>query len=155
MEERTSSKGGHQMESNFPAQEMTHMAGTAFDNIRRVDVFAPECPGHRIMDVIAKKWTVLIIYALAQGPKRYFELERKILGVTPKMLASVLRMLEANRLVKRTVYPTIPPNVDYALTELGWSLVPPLAALCQWADDHLDDLNGTATGHAAVSNAAK
>jgi DNA-binding HxlR family transcriptional regulator len=52
----------------------------------------------------------------------------------------VLRTLETKRIIKRTVHPTIPPSVEYTVTELGWSLVPPLASLCQWADDHLDDL---------------
>jgi hypothetical protein len=69
------------------AASMEDRSAAAFSNLRHIDVFEPECPGHQIMDVIAKKWTVLIIYALTQGSKRYFELERQIHGVTPKVLA--------------------------------------------------------------------
>jgi DNA-binding HxlR family transcriptional regulator len=140
MEVRTIPKDTYQMESLVDVRTPDELARSGFENLRRVNVFSPECPGHRVLDVIASKWTVLVLYALTQHTTRYSELQRKLTGITPKVLASVLRKLEVRRLICRTVYPTVPPTVEYSLTPLGESLLPALAALCQWADDHLDQL---------------
>jgi len=90
-------------------------------------------PVGEILDQIGGKWTVLIINRLSGGPMRFSELKREIGGVTQKVLTSTLRSLEMDGFVTRRVTPTIPPRVDYELTELGRDLQGPLDLLSQWA----------------------
>jgi DNA-binding HxlR family transcriptional regulator len=86
---------------------------------------------------IGDKWTVLVIASLSSGePKRYSELRRKLEGISQRMLTLTLKGLEQDGLVTRTMYPTIPPRVDYELTPLGRKLVLPLQALYEWAVQH-------------------
>jgi DNA-binding HxlR family transcriptional regulator len=87
------------------------------------------------LDLITAKWSVPIFFALqaSPGPLRYAELQRRVGRVTPKELAKHLRQLETAGLVQRRVHPTAPPQVDYALTELGESLSPSLEGLADWA----------------------
>ncbi|MER5789014.1 helix-turn-helix domain-containing protein [Streptomyces sp. NPDC001980] len=85
-----------------------------------VDVFLRDCPTRAVLDVIAGKWTMLVLVALADGrPMRFAELRRRLDGVTPKVLTQTLRALEREGLLTRTVYPTVPPRVEYRLTGLG------------------------------------
>jgi DNA-binding HxlR family transcriptional regulator len=102
----------------------------------RPNVFDPNCGSRRLLQLIADKWAVLIVYALASGPLRHGQLKRLLAGVSQKMLTQTLRGLEENGLVARTVFPSAPPHVEYALTELGESLGPVLAALCTWSEQH-------------------
>jgi len=90
-----------------------------------------------ILSRVGDKWTVLIVMTLADGPKRFNALKRAIGGVSQRMLTLTLRGLERDGMVTRTVFPTIPPRVDYELTELGHSLRVPVEALGQWAFAHL------------------
>ncbi len=85
---------------------------------------------------IGDKWTVLVVILLADGPKRFSQLKRAIDGVSQRMLTLTLRGLERDGLVTRTVFPTIPPRVDYELTALGQSLREPIEALGDWAFTH-------------------
>src|SRR6202046_3290865 len=82
---------------------------------------------------VGDKWTVLIVALLGDGPKRFNEIKRMVGGISQRMLTLTLRGLERDGLVTRTVFPTIPPRVDYELTELGRSLWPPVEALGAWA----------------------
>lgn len=92
------------------------------------------CAGRSdILARIGDKWSVLIVVLLGDGPRRFSELKRSIEGISQRMLTLTLRGLERDGLVTRTVTPTIPPRVDYALTDLGRSLWPPLSALGEWA----------------------
>lgn len=91
----------------------------------------------KILSVIGDKWTIMIMGALSDGPLRYNELRRKIGGVSQRMLTLTLRRLERDGLLTRTVYPTIPPRVDYDLTSVGRSLIEPLQNLSGWATAHL------------------
>ncbi|WP_407988202.1 winged helix-turn-helix transcriptional regulator [Kitasatospora sp. CMC57] len=102
------------------------------------DAYSACCPTRDVLDRIAGKWTVLIVDALLEGTLRYTELSRRIEGVSQKMLTQTLRALETDGLVSRTVYPTIPPRVEYQLTELGHSLAEPIAALRQWAETNIN-----------------
>jgi DNA-binding HxlR family transcriptional regulator len=86
-----------------------------------------------ILSRIGDKWTVLVVALLGDGPKRFNEIKRLVGGISQRMLTLTLRGLERDGLVTRTVYPTIPPRVDYELTDLGRSLLPPVAALGDWA----------------------
>ena len=85
------------------------------------------------LDRIGDKWTVMVVGTLSKGPTRFNAMMRAIGGVSHRMLTLTLRGLERDGLVRRTAYPTIPPKVEYELTELGRSLIGPLKALATWA----------------------
>ncbi len=97
---------------------------------------AHDCPIREVLNRIGDKWSVLIIALLGDGPRRFSELRRAIDGVSQRMLTLTLRGLERDGLVSRTMYPTIPPRVDYELTGLGRTLLEPILALAAWADVH-------------------
>src|SRR4030088_1496091 len=85
---------------------------------------------------IGDKWTVMVVGALSKGPIRYNEIRRRVEGISQRMLTLTPKGLEQDGLVTRTMYPTIPPRVDYELTELGRSLIVPLKTLYDWAVEH-------------------
>src|SRR6202521_3485266 len=85
---------------------------------------------------IGDKWTVMVVGALSQGPIRYNEIHRRVEGISQRMLTLTLKGLEQDGLVSRTMYRTIPPRVDYELTDLGRSLIVPLRSLRSWAVEH-------------------
>lgn len=94
------------------------------------------CPIRNILDRIGDRWSMLILLALEDGEAvRFTALKRMIGDVSARMLAQTLRLLEQDGLVSRTVYPSVPPRVDYQLTPLGRSLMQPLNALVRWADE--------------------
>lgn len=89
----------------------------------------------QILERVGDKWTIMIVGVLSQGPIRFNALQRAIPGLSHKMLTVTLRGLERDGLVLRTVFPSIPPRVEYALTEQGTSLQGPLLVLASWAKD--------------------
>jgi DNA-binding HxlR family transcriptional regulator len=95
------------------------------------------CAARQVLDLIADKWAVLVIYALSDGTKRYNTLHRLIGGITNKMLTQTLRRLEEQGIVHREVYPEIPPRVEYSLTPLGMSLSGLVSQLIDWAENNL------------------
>lgn len=99
----------------------------------------------QVLDLIADKWTALIILGLSRGTKRYSELHREIDGVSQKMLTQTLRSLENSGLIQRKVYPVVPPMVEYSLTPLGKTLVPSLKTLCNWASEHFHEVKAIRT----------
>jgi DNA-binding HxlR family transcriptional regulator len=111
------------------------------------DPYNANCPTRRILDRIGDRWTVLIIGALGEGELRFSELRRRIEGISQKMLTQTLRGLERDGLVVRTVFPEVPVRVEYALTESGRTLLEPLAALQEWAVEHLDDVSTSQTAY--------
>lgn len=93
-----------------------------------------DCRGvGEILARIGEKWSVLTIMYLGEGPKRFSELRRLIGGISQKMLTTTLRALERDGFVTRTVFSTIPPQVEYELTEMGHDLLVPVGALGEWA----------------------
>ncbi|NWE77763.1 helix-turn-helix transcriptional regulator [Pseudomonas yamanorum] len=107
------------------------------DNVVPVETSHAQC--RVVADVLARigdKWTVLVIGALSHGTLRYSEIRRMVEGISQRMLTLTLRGLEQDGLVKRTVFPTIPPRVDYELTDLGRQLIVPLQSLFDWAMEH-------------------
>jgi DNA-binding HxlR family transcriptional regulator len=90
-----------------------------------------------VLNRVGDKWSVLIVMILGEGPRRFNELKRQIDGISQRMLTLTLRGLERDGLVSRTVEPTVPPRVTYALTELGESLKEPVEALGRWAMAHI------------------
>ena len=111
------------------------------DNLRfygGADAYLAACPSRQILDVLANKWTMLVMGALSGGPMRFGELRRRLDGITQKMLTQTLRTLERDGLVTRTVYPTIPPKVEYAATELGESVTALMHAIRVWSEENIN-----------------
>ena len=96
----------------------------------------PACPVETTLTLISDKWKVLILRDLMPGSKRFGELKRSVGNVSQKVLTAQLREMEQNGLLIRTVYPEVPPRVEYALTELGRSLKPILDALYSWGEEY-------------------
>jgi len=107
------------------------------------DPETPACKGiNEVLSRIGDKWSMLIVQCLSDGSQRFSELRRAIPTISQRMLTLTLRGLERDGLVTRTVTPSIPPRVDYALTALGHSLRGPVCALSQWALDNIDAIHG-------------
>lgn len=102
------------------------------------DIYDERCPTRIVLDRIADKWTVLIVGALDGRTKRFGELRREIGGVSQKMLTQTLRGLERDGLVIRKVYASVPPKVEYSLTDLGRTLVGILNAIGEWAESNIE-----------------
>lgn len=105
------------------------------------DVYDSSCSARDALELIASKWAMLILPALADGPMRNSALLRKIGGVSQKMLTQTLRELEQNGLVVRQDMQTVPPHVEYRLSPLGASLSRTLAVLDRWAERHFPELD--------------
>ena len=91
-----------------------------------------------VLNRVGDKWSMLIVMNLSDGPRRFSELKRAIAGISQRMLTLSLRGLERDGLISRTVTPTIPPRVDYELTDIGQSLREPVKGLGDWALAHID-----------------
>jgi DNA-binding HxlR family transcriptional regulator len=120
--------------NNAPAFEHIQLAGQA------IDVFDETCPSRRALHLVADRWSVLVLAAVAQGVSRNGELRRRVRGISQKMLTHTLRELERNGLVSRTVFAQVPPRVEYGLTQLGSTLYPHMRALCQWSMRHIGEV---------------
>ncbi|MEV4343723.1 helix-turn-helix domain-containing protein [Actinoplanes sp. NPDC049596] len=110
---------------------------------RRGDLFDPACPTRRLLDRIGTKWVAMAVKVLAEaepGDVGFAELERRMPGISHKMLSQTLRSLTDDGLVTRHVEPSMPPRVRYRLTPLGLSLDEPLAALREWAERHMPEI---------------
>ncbi len=119
------------------------------DTSPRGDTYDKDCPSRVVLDRVGDKWTVLVIGALAGGSLRFTELRDAVGGVTAKVLTQTLRTLERDGLLTRTVHPEVPPRVEYALTPLGRSLLEPVAALRNWAEDHVGLILAARAAHEA------
>lgn len=98
----------------------------------------PNCPVESVLNLLDGKWKGVILYHLMGGTLRFNELGRKLNNVTQRMLTKQLRELEADGLITRTVFPVVPPRVDYALSARGESLVPVLMAMKEWGDRNIE-----------------
>jgi DNA-binding HxlR family transcriptional regulator len=98
------------------------------------------CTIRELLDRLADKWSLLVVELLGAGPRRFTELRREIDGISQRMLTLTLRNLERDGLVRRTVYPVVPPRVDYELTALGASLLVAVRPLCAWMRTHHDSV---------------
>jgi DNA-binding HxlR family transcriptional regulator len=106
-------------------------------SVRVIDASHADCRAvGETLARIGDKWTVMVVGSLRDGPLRYNEIHRAVNGISQRMLTLTLKGLEQDGLVKRTMFPTIPPRVDYELTDLGRKLIVPLRALFEWAVEH-------------------
>jgi DNA-binding HxlR family transcriptional regulator len=103
-------------------------------------IIRPDCRTRRGLELIADQWTMLVIVALGEDTKRFSQLHAHIEGISKKMLTQTLRGLERNGLVKRVVYPVIPPMVEYSLTPLGRTLSGPIWALRDWSEHYIEEV---------------
>jgi DNA-binding HxlR family transcriptional regulator len=115
------------------------------------DTFMRTCPSHQVLETLSGKWTYLIVAALRPGRMRNAELARKIEGISPKMLAQTLRMLERDGLVTRTIYAEVPPRVDYQLTPLGEELARLMDQIRIWAETHVPQITAARAVHDAAA----
>ncbi len=140
---------------------LRHSDVPAHANTHRGDVPAPSAPDHGdcrsvtpVLNRVGDKWSMQIVMTLADGPRRFSELKRAIDGISQRMLTLSLRGLERDGLVSRTVTPTIPPRVDYELTEIGNSLRQPVKGLGDWALAHIDCIRAAQARFDAERDAA-
>ena len=122
---------------------------------RHTDSDDPECEVRTILDRIADKWSLLVICVLADGTRRFGELRREIDGISQRMLTLTLRHLEREGLVTRTVFPVVPPRVDYQLTELGSTLLDTIQTLVAWAGKHGNEIIAARAAYDARAAADK
>jgi DNA-binding HxlR family transcriptional regulator len=114
-----------------------------FDNIAQSEL----CHARQILDRVGDKWSIAVIYQLGHGTQRFTELRRAIHGISQRMLTATVRTLERDGLVLRTVYPVVPPRVDYTLTPLGQTLLGTVYQLMKWAVEHAEDVNDAQTAY--------
>ncbi|MEZ4502988.1 MAG: helix-turn-helix domain-containing protein [Dehalococcoidia bacterium] len=109
--------------------------------IERTTDAADACEVREVLDRVGDKWSVYVIHMLGGGTMRFSELRRGIEGISQRMLTVTLRGLERDGLVSRTVYPVVPPRVDYSLTALGETLLDAVCALFEWSEQHREDID--------------
>ncbi|UYY58654.1 winged helix-turn-helix transcriptional regulator [Sphingomonas sp. S2-65] len=111
-----------------------------------MDRAAPVCTSDHcrklsgVLNIVGDKWTVMVVRALIEHPRRFNDIKRTIGGISQQMLTRTLKALERDGMVRRTVHPTVPPQVEYALTVLGHSLALPLRELGAWAGEHIEEI---------------
>lgn len=115
--------------------------------IRRVFLNDEDCPIRNVVAQIGDKWSILILFALVDGPDRFNALRSRIEGISQRMLTQTLRDLERDGFVLRTVYPQVPVKVEYELTELGKGLSKSVWQLVSWADDHHEQIRQNRQGY--------
>lgn len=104
---------------------------------QKIEIQNGECPFRTAMDLISGKWTMSIVNTLMSGTLRFKQLERAVSGINTRMLVKELRLLESKGLVYRQAYATVPPTVEYSLTEKGRSLQPVIVAVQQWSSKQM------------------
>lgn len=107
---------------------------------RTTTLLAEACTVRQVLDHVGGKWSISILLAAIDGPVRFSQLERSVPGISRRMLTLTLRNLERDGLLVRTVYPTVPPKVEYTATPVARELHDALAALNDWAERHLADI---------------
>lgn len=120
--------------------DLNEMASAAMGRLAGMTIFNETCPGHQALELLGSKWSVLVLYALAHGARRYGDLQRIMPDISPKMLTQTVKELEQHEFVDRTSYAEAPPRVEYSLSKLGLSAMRPLALLCEWANEHVEEL---------------
>ena len=108
-----------------------------------------KCRVREILGRVGDKWSLFVIFRLGDGPQRFTALKRSVEGVSQRMLTVTLRGLERDGIVSRTMYPVMPPRVDYALTPLGHTLLDAVGALMAWADEHLAEVDAARAAYDA------
>ncbi|MFS4460721.1 winged helix-turn-helix transcriptional regulator [Bdellovibrio sp. HCB2-146] len=124
--------GTSRNEQTFFDEKIEAMVG----KIKKKPLFDESCIFSLGARLLGDKWTIIILVVLMEGKKRYSEIQRQVPTISPKMLAQTLKKLEELELIKREVFPEIPPRVEYELTAFGKSVRPAITVLCEWSVDH-------------------
>jgi DNA-binding HxlR family transcriptional regulator len=103
------------------------------------------CRAREVLDRVGDKWSLYVILNLSDGTRRFTELKRSIDGISQRMLTVTLKGLERDGIICRTMYPVMPPHVDYTLTPVGRTLIDAVSTLFAWAEDHLTDIDAART----------
>ena len=119
------------------------------------DPLNAECPSRAVVDLIADRWSILVLTAVDRGAHRNGELMRMVQGISQKALTRTLRDLERSGLVDRHDHHEVPPRVDYALTPTGASIIPLLSSLCEWSIEHMDDVTAARARFGRALQAAR
>ncbi|WP_280640066.1 helix-turn-helix domain-containing protein [Pseudomonas sp. RGM2987] len=106
------------------------------ERLRRGDVMAPKCPSREILNHLTSRWGVLVLIGLLPGTLRFSQLRRKIGGVSERMLAQTLQLLEGDAMVERRAYDIVPPHVEYTLTSMGREAAVRVRELADWVEIH-------------------
>ena len=105
------------------------------------DALYPNCPIRNVLSRVGDKWSMLVLFTLESNDnQRFKELQRNIPDISQKMLTATLKMLEADGLIRREVFPEVPPRVEYSLTKMGKSLLPLIDNLLSWASENMEDI---------------
>ena len=105
------------------------------------DALYPNCPIRNVLSRVGDKWSMLVLFTLESNDnQRFKELQRNIPDISQKMLTATLKMLEADGLIRREVFPEVPPRVEYSLTKKGKSLLPLIDNLLSWASENMEDI---------------
>jgi DNA-binding HxlR family transcriptional regulator len=130
----------------------TSLGHTADTGVCRSNIETTQtCEIRDLLDRLADKWSLLVVELLGRGTRRFTELRREIDGISQRMLTLTVRQLERDGLVRRTVYPVVPPRVEYALTPLGESLLPAIEPLVTWTRAHRDEIATARTTYDAAA----
>ena len=113
------------------------------------------CRASEVLARVGDKWSLQVIFCLGEGTRRFTDLKRSIDGISQRMLTVTLRGLERDGIVTRTMYPVMPPRVDYALTPLGCTLLDAASTLIRWARDHLDEIDAAKAAYDAREQASQ
>jgi DNA-binding HxlR family transcriptional regulator len=113
---------------------------TLAEQLMRGEVFSDQCPSRQILNHVTSRWGGLVLIALMSGTHRFSALRRKIRGISEKMLAQTLQILEQDGFVARTAYPVVPPHVEYTLTPLGREVARKVEALADWIETNLHEI---------------
>jgi DNA-binding HxlR family transcriptional regulator len=119
------------------------------------DVYSPLCPTRTVLDHVMSRWGVLVLLALSEQMHRFAELRRKIGGVSEKMLAQTLSVLETDGFVQRTAYAEVPPRVEYRLTPLGAEIAEHVGSLVGWIETNVERVEAARTERRAATPASK
>lgn len=125
------------MNTNAPSKSSEKPSAVLLsERLRRGDVLAPECPSREILSHLTSRWGVLVLIALLPGTLRFSQLRRKIGGVSERMLAQTLQLLEGDGMVERHAYDIVPPHVEYTLTPMGMEAAVRVRELADWVERH-------------------
>lgn len=119
---------------------MTNSRDPLINRLKRGDVLTGKCPSRALLRHVTSQWGVLVLVVLLKGTLRYSEIKQRVGGISEKMLAQTLRILETDGVIHRTVHPVVPPHVDYRLTDAGEEIARRIAELVDWIETHSDML---------------
>lgn len=121
------------------------------DRVRQANVMAADCPSRQVLQHVTSRWGTLVMIALMTGTHRFSALRRAIGGVSERMLAQTLQLLEADGLVRRVAYDVVPPHVEYSLTPMGIEAAGHVVALSGWIEQHLPEIMAQRAANGAMA----